>query len=143
MVKAGDGVLQELGLSGAEERLVMGTGVIAQHLPIDGIVNGVADIAPTLGIHAHAAAYAFMITDTSPKLRSRTFALVDRTYRIARIDKNAGITHPRMLHPRPCTPHSSPRSSLTPSSPRRASVRIHPRRPSLLQRHFHQRQSQR
>ncbi|KII87022.1 hypothetical protein PLICRDRAFT_42670 [Plicaturopsis crispa FD-325 SS-3] len=118
MVKAGDGVLQELGLDGAEETLVMSTGVIGQHLPIDKIINGVATIVPTLASTPaayDAAAHAFMTTDTFPKLRARTFALGDRTYRIAGIDKGAGMIHPRMLPPAP--PHATLLAALFTDAP--------------------------
>jgi glutamate N-acetyltransferase/amino-acid N-acetyltransferase len=42
------------------------------------------------------AAQAFMTTDTFPKLRSRVFTIGGVEYRLAGIDKGAGMIHPNM-----------------------------------------------
>ena len=99
----------------------MSTGVIGQTLPISKILTALRPHGPlarrTLG-HGFAswdaAARAFMTTDTFPKLRARTIPLGDgRTYRIAGIDKGAGMIHPDMLGsappltPPPLPPHAT------------------------------------
>jgi glutamate N-acetyltransferase/amino-acid N-acetyltransferase len=102
--------------SSSSETLVMSTGVIGQPLPISKILTALRPHGPlaphTLG-HGfaawEAAARAFMTTDTFPKLRARTLPLGDgRTYRIAGIDKGAGMIHPDMVGvPRPSTTSTS------------------------------------
>lgn len=84
--------------------LVMSTGVIGQHLPIDSITSAIPKLASELSSSASAwlgLAKAFMTTDTFPKLRARTFKLSDDgpTYRLAGIDKGAGMIHPNMGPP--------------------------------------------
>lgn len=82
------------------ETLVMSTGVIGQNLPIAKIVSGInAQSSATLGSGFAAwenAAKAFMTTDTFPKLRSRTFTIGGKQYRMAGMDKGAGMIHPDM-----------------------------------------------
>jgi len=105
----------------SSETLVMSTGVIGQPLPISKILTALrphGPLAHTLG-HGFAAwetvARAFMTTDTFPKLRARTLPLGNgRTYRIAGIDKGAGMIHPDMVGvPRPSTPApSAPHATL-------------------------------
>jgi glutamate N-acetyltransferase/amino-acid N-acetyltransferase len=105
----------------SSETLVMSTGVIGQTLPISKILTALrphGPLAPTsnnaLG-HGFAswdaAARAFMTTDTFPKLRARTIPLGDgRTYRIAGIDKGAGMIHPDMIGapaPSQALPHAT------------------------------------
>ena len=104
--------------SPSSETLVMSTGVIGQPLPISKILTALRPhgplAPPTLG-HGfaawEAAARAFMTTDTFPKLRARTLPLGDgRTYRIAGIDKGAGMIHPDMVgvpRPQPTAPHAT------------------------------------
>jgi glutamate N-acetyltransferase/amino-acid N-acetyltransferase len=102
--------------SSSSETLVMSTGVIGQPLPISKILTALRPHGPlahhTLG-HGFAAwdaaARAFMTTDTFPKLRARTLPLGNgRTYRIAGIDKGAGMIHPDMVGvPRPRSSTSS------------------------------------
>lgn len=108
--------------SSSSETLVMSTGVIGQPLPISKILTALRPHGPlahhTLG-HGFAAwdaaARAFMTTDTFPKLRARTLPLGNgRTYRIAGIDKGAGMIHPDMVgvpRPRPTT-SSAPHATL-------------------------------
>ncbi|KAH9951180.1 hypothetical protein B0H21DRAFT_356014 [Amylocystis lapponica] len=84
----------------ASGTLVMSTGVIGQPLPIAAVLAGIrAQAAGTLGAGFGAwerAARAFMTTDTFPKLRARAFRVGARTYRLAGIDKGAGMIHPDM-----------------------------------------------
>ena len=88
------------------ETLVMSTGVIGVNLPISKIVAGIqsqAEEGETLGSTFDAwerAAKAFMTTDTFPKLRARTFTIGGRQYRLAGMDKGAGMIHPDMGPPR-------------------------------------------
>lgn len=100
----------------------MSTGVIGLPLPISKILTALHPQGPlarhTLG-HGFAAwdavARAFMTTDTFPKLRARTLPLGNgRTYRIAGIDKGAGMIHPDMVGvPRPRqTTSSAPHATL-------------------------------
>ncbi|TCD65834.1 hypothetical protein EIP91_002139 [Steccherinum ochraceum] len=90
--------------------LVMSTGVIGQRLPIDRILSGIASQSAkasnisSLGSNFAAwerAARAFMTTDTFPKLRARAFTIRGKEYRIAGMDKGAGMLHPNMGPPRP------------------------------------------
>ena len=120
MARATDALLAPSPSSHASssETLVMSTGVIGQPLPISKILTALRPhgplAPPTLG-HGfaawEAAARAFMTTDTFPKLRARTLSLGDgRTYRIAGIDKGAGMIHPDMVGvppPQPSAPHAT------------------------------------
>ncbi|KAJ3170244.1 hypothetical protein HDU88_008871 [Geranomyces variabilis] len=76
--------------------LVMSTGVIGQHLDMDKIVAGIAQVTKTVG-PAHdnwlSAAEGIMTTDTFPKLRSTVF---EGDYRMAGWSKGAGMIHPNM-----------------------------------------------
>jgi glutamate N-acetyltransferase/amino-acid N-acetyltransferase len=80
----------------------MSTGVIGQNLPISKIVQGIrsqATPARTLASDFPAwerAAKAFMTTDTFPKLRSRVFSINGTEFRMAGMDKGAGMIHPNM-----------------------------------------------
>ncbi|KAH7929054.1 arginine biosynthesis bifunctional protein ArgJ beta chain [Leucogyrophana mollusca] len=106
MVRATDELLGELGVSSPSptpsETLVMSTGVIGQPLPITRILAGIRAARTSLGTDFPAwerAARAFMTTDTFPKLRARTFEVGGRTYRMAGMDKGAGMIHPNMGPP--------------------------------------------
>ncbi|KAG6327900.1 hypothetical protein ID866_11189, partial [Astraeus odoratus] len=116
MVKAGDALLRSHGVSpppsapGKEmnETLVMSTGVIGVKLPISKILTAIqsqsSSSSPSYALSAEPTAYdaaarAFMTTDTFPKLRARTFTLKGETYRMAGMDKGAGMIHPRMAGP--------------------------------------------
>lgn len=90
----------------SSETLVMSTGVIGQTLPIAKILEGIRSQVPsgtrTLGSTFEAwerAARGFMTTDTFPKLRARKFTIKDKEYRLAGIDKGAGMIHPDMGPP--------------------------------------------
>ncbi|KAH9967450.1 arginine biosynthesis ArgJ [Russula dissimulans] len=99
------------------ETFVMSTGVIGQPLPISKILTALhpqAALSSTLGSGFaawDAAARAFMTTDTFPKLRARTLPLGNgRTYRIAGIDKGAGMIHPDMVGVPPPPQAQTPRA---------------------------------
>jgi glutamate N-acetyltransferase / amino-acid N-acetyltransferase len=102
MVRATDALLDPAPSSGSET-LVMSTGVIGQTLPISNITAGIQSLsASTLGSGFEAwerAARAFMTTDTFPKLRARTFTIHGKQYRMAGMDKGAGMIHPDMGPP--------------------------------------------
>ncbi|EPQ56647.1 ornithine acetyltransferase [Gloeophyllum trabeum ATCC 11539] len=102
MVKTTDTLLDPQPDAGRNETLVMSTGVIGQTLPISKIIEGIKSQASKLGTGFAAwerAARAFMTTDTFPKLRSRVFTIKGREYRMAGIDKGAGMIHPDMGPP--------------------------------------------
>jgi glutamate N-acetyltransferase/amino-acid N-acetyltransferase len=105
----------------SSETLVMSTGVIGQTLPISKILMALRPHGPLAHTLGHgftaweATARAFMTTDTFPKLRAQTLPLGNgRTYRIAGIDKGAGMIHPDMVGvPRPPTSApSAPHATL-------------------------------
>lgn len=82
--------------------LVMSTGVIGQHLPIDKITTSIPGLVRNLDDSPKAwldLARSFMTTDTFPKLRTRTFTLGNRLIRMAGIDKGAGMIAPNMGPP--------------------------------------------
>ncbi|TBU46748.1 arginine biosynthesis bifunctional protein ARG7 [Dichomitus squalens] len=107
MVRATDALLPSQSQAPREsETLVMSTGVIGQNLPIAKILEGIRSQGPsgtrTLGSTFEAwerAARAFMTTDTFPKLRARTFAVRGKEFRLAGMDKGAGMIHPDMGPP--------------------------------------------
>ncbi|PPQ74128.1 hypothetical protein CVT24_012840 [Panaeolus cyanescens] len=120
MVREADGVVRALaggeakkGEGEVDETVVLSTGVIGQNLPIEKIVNGIRSLAPSsasasastssstmaLGstfAHWESAAKGFMTTDTFPKLRALTFKAGGREFRMAGMDKGAGMIHPDM-----------------------------------------------
>ncbi|KAG9318949.1 arginine biosynthesis ArgJ [Chiua virens] len=130
MAKAGDAVLTSHGFPASQtsETLVMSTGVIGVHLPISNILAGIAtqespsspsySLASTPSAY-EAAARAFMTTDTFPKLTARTFQINGKTYRMAGMDKGAGMIHPQMGDPSSAAGlvHPSAVSPATPSTP--------------------------
>jgi len=100
------------------EALVMSTGVIGVNLDIRKVIQGIRSCAPksqssesqSLGADFSSwerFAKAFMTTDTFPKLRSRVFTIRGIEYRIAGVDKGAGMIHPDM----------GPASTSFPSTP--------------------------
>lgn len=103
MVRATDALLEPTPQSNASETLVMSTGVIGQTLPISKILAAIqSQSTATLGSGFDAwerAARAFMTTDTFPKLRARTFTIRGKEYRLAGMDKGAGMIHPDMGPP--------------------------------------------
>lgn len=104
MSAATDRILQNDNKSDKDkkESLVMSTGVIGHHLPMENILAGIEKAKDTLASDFFAwerAAHAFMTTDTFPKLRARTFHIDGVPVRIAGMDKGAGMIHPRMGPP--------------------------------------------
>ncbi|KAF9260762.1 Arginine biosynthesis bifunctional protein ArgJ beta chain [Marasmius fiardii PR-910] len=113
MVKATDALLDtstsppKADIGGKHNTLVLSTGVIGQNLPISKILAGIRSQSQgsetrTLGNDFGAwerAAKAFMTTDTFPKLRSRVFRIQGVEYRMAGMDKGAGMIHPDMGPP--------------------------------------------
>lgn len=104
MAKATDELLGavEGGNPSSSETLVMSTGVIGQHVPIAAILSALSSLKPAAATLSSAfsawenVARAFMTTDTFPKLRARTFRVGGETYRLAGVDKGAGMIHPCM-----------------------------------------------
>ncbi|KAF5348063.1 hypothetical protein D9758_010025 [Tetrapyrgos nigripes] len=107
MVKETDKLLppSSSGTPDGHETLVMSTGVIGQTLPISKILSAIRsqrEGQASLGNDFAAwerAAKAFMTTDTFPKLRSRSFTIHGREYKLAGMDKGAGMIHPDMGPP--------------------------------------------
>lgn len=80
----------------AEQVLVMSTGVIGTHLPMDKIGRGVELASANLGSDWRAAAAGIMTTDTRPKLGSITVNTDSGSYTIAGMVKGAGMIAPNM-----------------------------------------------
>ena len=105
-------VTELAGVAGREAEqggtLVMSTGVIGQNLPIDSIVSTIPKTYKELASTPEAwmnLAKAFMTTDTFPKLRTKTFTIGGKQYKMAGIDKGAGMIAPNMGPPQP--PHAT------------------------------------
>ncbi|KAJ7767466.1 hypothetical protein DFH07DRAFT_881019 [Mycena maculata] len=102
MVRETDALLPPSAFTAENHTLVMSTGVIGQTLPISKIVDAIRSQAtPTRTLAAdfsswERAAQAFMTTDTFPKLRARVFTIGGREFRMAGMDKGAGMIHPDM-----------------------------------------------
>lgn len=80
----------------AEQVLVMSTGVIGTHLPMDKIARGVELSSANLGSDWRAAAAAIMTTDTRPKLGSVRVESGSGGYTLAGMVKGAGMIAPNM-----------------------------------------------
>ncbi|MCY3866640.1 MAG: bifunctional glutamate N-acetyltransferase/amino-acid acetyltransferase ArgJ [Chloroflexi bacterium] len=80
----------------AEQVLVMSTGVIGTHLPMDEIACGAKLAGANLGSDWRAAAAAIMTTDTRPKLGSISVETKAGAYTLAGIVKGAGMIAPNM-----------------------------------------------
>lgn len=80
----------------AEQVLVMSTGVIGTHLPMDKIARGVELSRASLGADWRAAAAAIMTTDTRPKLGSVRVETGQGSYTLAGMVKGAGMIAPNM-----------------------------------------------
>lgn len=81
--------------------LVMSTGVIGHHLPMEKIEAGIRNAAAQLANTPEAwlaCAEGFMTTDTQPKLRAASYILPDSKakYNMVGISKGAGMIHPNM-----------------------------------------------
>ena len=90
-----DMVAEALDIS-AEQVLVMSTGVIGTHLPMDKIARGVDLSSANLGDDWRAAAAAIMTTDTRPKLGSFRVETDSGSYTLAGMVKGAGMIAPNM-----------------------------------------------
>ncbi len=83
----------------AEQVLVMSTGVIGEHLPMEKILGGIPKVAADLADDAAAverSARAIMTTDTVPKVRSRTVEIGGREITVTGIAKGAAMIGPNM-----------------------------------------------
>lgn len=90
-----DLVAQRLAIA-SEQVLVMSTGVIGAHLPMDKIARGVDLASENLGDDWTAAAAGIMTTDTRPKLGSVTVPTSKGQVTLAGIVKGAGMIAPNM-----------------------------------------------
>ena len=79
-----------------EAVLVMSTGVIGTHLPMDRIKTGVEVAVHALGPKWDRAASAILTTDTRPKTASLTVTTASGAFTIAGIAKGAGMIAPNM-----------------------------------------------
>lgn len=79
-----------------DQVLVMSTGVIGTHLPMDKIARGVDLSNANLGDDWRAAAAAIMTTDTRPKLGSVRVETEGGSYTLAGMVKGAGMIAPNM-----------------------------------------------
>lgn len=80
-----------------ESVLVLSTGVIGTHLPMDKIRVGVGEASRNLGDDWNSAAMAIMTTDTRPKQASASASTSSgQTYNLAGICKGAGMIAPNM-----------------------------------------------
>ncbi|MCY4147704.1 MAG: bifunctional glutamate N-acetyltransferase/amino-acid acetyltransferase ArgJ [Chloroflexi bacterium] len=80
----------------AEQVLVMSTGVIGAHLPMQAIARGIDLSSAALSDDWAAAAAAIMTTDTRPKLASVQVECAGGSCTIAGIAKGAGMIAPDM-----------------------------------------------
>jgi len=76
--------------------LVMSTGVIGTHLPMDRIEHGVSLAVEALGGDWEMAARGIMTTDTRPKLATAQAMLSQGTVTLTGIAKGAGMIAPNM-----------------------------------------------
>jgi glutamate N-acetyltransferase/amino-acid N-acetyltransferase len=79
-----------------EQVLVMSTGVIGTHLPMDKIDTGIKAAYAKLGQDWEQAAQGIMTTDTRPKIASIKVQTINGEYTIAGITKGAGMIAPNM-----------------------------------------------
>ncbi len=93
--KTSDMVAEQLEIA-TEQVLVMSTGVIGTHLPMDKITKGVELSVEHLGHDWGATAAAMMTTDTRPKFASVKVMTAHGEYTIAGVVKGAGMIAPNM-----------------------------------------------
>jgi len=82
-----------------KQTLVLSTGVIGVHLPMEKIEAGVADAAGKLGTDNDSlelAARGMLTTDTVTKIRSREFTLDGQTFTVTGLAKGAAMIGPNM-----------------------------------------------
>ena len=80
----------------SDQVLVMSTGVIGTHLPMDKISRGVELSSASMADNWEAAAAGIMTTDTRPKLGSVTVQTAKGQITLAGIVKGAGMIAPNM-----------------------------------------------
>jgi len=91
-------VADALGIA-AQDVMVMSTGVIGAHLPMDRLLPGVRAAAAQCNdadANGHAAARAIMTTDTRPKEIAVRVTSPAGTFTVAGMAKGAGMIHPNM-----------------------------------------------
>ena len=91
-------VAQKIGCD-EDQVLVMSTGVIGQHLPMDCITKGIDSAAESLANDAKAfiaSAEAIRTTDKDRKTATRQIKCGDQSYTIAAMAKGAGMIAPNM-----------------------------------------------
>lgn len=82
-----------------KQTLVLSTGVIGVHLPMEKIEAGIADAAGKLGSDSESldlAAKGMLTTDTVTKVRSREFTLDGQTFTVTGVAKGAAMIGPNM-----------------------------------------------
>ncbi|MEM8864568.1 MAG: bifunctional glutamate N-acetyltransferase/amino-acid acetyltransferase ArgJ [Planctomycetota bacterium] len=82
-----------------DQALVLSTGIIGEHLPMDKIEAGISDVAQKLDdgeAALVAAARGMMTTDTVHKMRGREIKLDDDTVHVTGIAKGAAMIGPNM-----------------------------------------------
>ncbi len=83
----------------AKQTLVLSTGVIGVHLPMEKIARGISDCAKNLASDNEAlerTARGMMTTDTVTKIRGRDFELDGKTLNVTGIAKGAAMIGPNM-----------------------------------------------
>ena len=82
---------------GAEQVLVLSTGVIGRRLNLELLLPGIARaLAPSAVASAADAARAIMTTDTRPKVAALELELGGRAVHVSGFAKGAGMIHPRL-----------------------------------------------
>ena len=82
---------------GADQVLVMSTGVIGVPLNMEKVKNGIAAASQSLSpTHGHVSAQAIMTTDTRPKEVAVQFDTLHGPVTIGGMAKGAGMIHPNM-----------------------------------------------
>lgn len=81
------------------EVLVLSTGIIGEHLPMDRVAEGIARAAAELGSDATSAVHAahgMMTTDTRHKMVASSLRCGDHVYRLLGLAKGAAMIGPNM-----------------------------------------------
>ena len=82
-----------------QQTLILSTGVIGTHLPMEKIAQGLTAVAADLQSDEAAlerAARGMMTTDTVPKIRGRQFEMEGRTFMVTGLAKGAAMIGPNM-----------------------------------------------
>jgi len=88
-------------VAGAEpdQSLVMSTGIIGEHLPMDRVEAGIRQATERLGtdeVSLEAAARGLMTTDTVPKISGRSLEVSSGNVQVTGIAKGSGMIGPNM-----------------------------------------------